>query len=66
MPKIHFFTPIHYGSQANTAEEKAIQDIDNYFHMGGKKAVVIGKASNGNEIVRMTKSRYQPKLFSKL
>lgn len=43
MSTISLFTPIQYGSNAITAKEKTIENVDNYFHFCGKKAVVINQ-----------------------
>lgn len=59
MSEISFFTPIHYGSQAKTAGEKAIENIDNYFHISGKKAVVIqGRTEDGKEKVLLSETKF--------
>ena len=65
MRPIDFFTPVHYGSRANNLEEKAIQYIDDYFHLGGPKAVVIGKAEDGTEKVVLCPSKCSPKTILK-
>ena len=40
MSEIKFFTPIHYGALAKSAEEKAIKNIDNYFNICGQKRLL--------------------------
>jgi hypothetical protein len=56
MSQLNFFTPVHYGSFANTSEKKAIQVIDDYFYVSGQKAVVIGKIDERTEQVVYCKS----------
>lgn len=60
MSKISFFTPIYYGSEAKTAKEKAIENIDNYFHLTGKKAVVIQSRTlnQKHEKVLLSKTKF--------
>lgn len=59
MSTISFFTPIYYGSRAKTADEKAIENIDNYFHICGKKAVVIqNRTDNEKETVMLSETKF--------
>ena len=60
MPKINFFTPVHYGPLAKIAEQKAIQDIDDYFHICGKKAVVLSQDEEGFERVILISAKISP------
>ncbi len=66
MSEIKFFTPIHYGALAKSAEEKAIENIDNYFNICGKKAVVIpGRTDDGKEKVIFQMTRFSIQTFFK-
>lgn len=52
--QISFFTPVGFGSQSQPFSEK----IDNYFHLGGKKAYVIpGHVEQGSEGVVLTQGQ---------
>lgn len=62
MSEISFFTPIYYGNNAKSAEEKAIEIIDGYFHFTGKKAVVLkATKENGQEFVQLEKTKFTAK-----
>jgi hypothetical protein len=65
MSAINFFTPIYYGEQAKTSKEKALQNIDNYFHILGNKAFVIGRNQAGQEEVVLKKSKFSGSKFLK-
>ena len=59
MSEINFFTPIYYGAHANSTKEKALQNIDNYFYICGKKAVVIpGRTDDGKEKVMLQSTKF--------
>ncbi len=59
MADIKFFTSIYYGPQAKTFSEKALEKVDNYFHITGKKAVVIpGRSLEGKERVILSNSKF--------
>lgn len=45
MTDISFCTAIHYGNLASTKIEKNQQNIDNYFYLTGKKAIVVSTDS---------------------
>ncbi len=65
MSEINFFTPVHYGIEAKTNKQKAIENVDNYFHLGGKKAVVIRSSQNGAENIVLSKSKFTASSFFK-
>lgn len=65
MSEINFFTPIHYGTEAKTAKERAIQDIDNYFHLGGKQAYVLSSRRDQAEEVILSKPKFTAQGFFK-
>jgi hypothetical protein len=51
---INFFTAVKYG-QTPTYKESLIETVDNYFYLGGKKALVIqGKTEQGHENTILT------------
>lgn len=65
MTKINFFTPVYYPN-AKTFEEKAIGHIDSYFHICGKKAVVISaRLKDGNENVILKNTKFSTKTLFK-
>ena len=50
MSQISFFTPVYYGPNA-TAGKKALENIDNYFHICGKKAFVIPTGDREEKVI---------------
>lgn len=56
MSDINFFTAVSY-LKPETIEQKAIGNIDNYFHFYGRKAVVVN-TSNGKEEVKITNTKF--------
>lgn len=67
MSEIKFFTPVYYGVNAKSFEEKAIENIDNYFNICGKKAVVIpGRTEDGKEKVILRTSKFSTKTLFKI
>ncbi|WP_284452635.1 hypothetical protein [Parachlamydia acanthamoebae] len=63
MSKINFFTPIIYNSP-HTFKSYFLKKADNYFHLGGKKAYVIGQTKNKQEKVILCESKVS--LFDKI
>lgn len=53
---INFLTPLAYRNDKNF-KARSIERVDNYFHLGGKKAYVIGQSKDGREKVVFNKSR---------
>lgn len=52
MSEINFFKPIVYGSNAKTATEKAIENVDSYFHINGKQAFILpNRIEGGKQVV---------------
>lgn len=41
MLKVNFFTPVTFGSHSKTYSEALLEQCDNYFYLGGRKAHVI-------------------------
>lgn len=59
MAAIKFFTPVYYGNNAKSSEEKAIEVIDGYFNIYGKKAFVIpGRTEDGREKVILKNTKF--------
>lgn len=54
MSKINFFTPVSYQNNQNSS----LENVDNYFYLGGKKAhVIAGLAKNGDEKIVLAKGK---------
>jgi U-box domain-containing protein len=66
MSEISFFTPIYYGSRARSSKDINIQNIDNYFYIYGKKAVVIDPTHSEGEKVIFQHSKFSGWDFLKL
>ncbi len=50
MAKVGFFTAVSFGSLTETCAQSALETVDSYFYLGGKKACVIaGRVQNGKE-----------------
>ena len=58
MSNAGFFTAIKYGHQDKSFSQTILEHVDNYFYLGGKKAVVIqGKRKDGIENVILTDAK---------
>ena len=41
MNKVNFFTPVSYQMQSKSTCQSLLETVDNYFYLGGKKALVV-------------------------
>jgi hypothetical protein len=41
MAKVSFFTPIDFGNQTKSFGQRLLEKVDDYFYLGGKKAIVL-------------------------
>lgn len=66
MSDVNFFTPIYYGNNAKSTEEKALEIFDGYFHFCGKKAVVLhSNKVRGIEEVKLVETKFSAKTLLK-
>lgn len=56
MTKVGFFTAVSFGNQSKSCTQSAIETVDSYFYLGGKKACVIpGHTQQDSEGAILTK-----------
>lgn len=66
MTEINFFRPIFYGAHAKTASEKAIENVDSYFHIGGKKAFVIpNRIEEGKQVAVLSETKFYKRIATR-
>jgi hypothetical protein len=53
--QLSFLTPVTYGNAAKTSKQSALELVDDYFYLGGRKAQVLqGVTKDGVEIAMLT------------
>lgn len=58
MPKLNFFTSVTYGVSSKSLGSFLLENVDNYFYLGGKKAHVIqGRTKSGQEKVILSETK---------